>query len=176
MQKMAKDELDEYDYSDMARMPWEEPTQEDKNRKQMVRDIKFYYQEHPNEKHVPDFDYLMYYIWTRYISKKDYGYYPNIGLEFYENQKSNIGFKKLKDIIHAITTIAYRYGYNKGYKEMEKLHNDEVCEINTKHRDEVKDAEQKYCDHNWIKEWTWSCGGYKKCSKCGAIEDFYERD
>jgi len=33
------------------------------------------------------------------------------------------------------------------------------------------------CNHDWGEEhWTWSCGGYRKCSKCGAVKDFYERD
>lgn len=36
---------------------------------------------------------------------------------------------------------------------------------------------QKHCDHAWGREnWTWSCGGYRVCTKCGKVEDFYERD
>lgn len=33
------------------------------------------------------------------------------------------------------------------------------------------------CNHDWgPEEWTWSCGGYRKCRKCGAVKEFYERD
>ena len=45
--------------------------------------------------------------------------------------------------------------------------------ITEKTREEI----QEHCDHNWGEEhWTWSCGGYRKCTKCGKIAKLYERD
>lgn len=40
----------------------------------------------------------------------------------------------------------------------------------------LKEEIQEHCDHNWIEHWTWCCGGYMTCSKCGKTQDFYERD
>lgn len=35
---------------------------------------------------------------------------------------------------------------------------------------------QKKCKHRWYKTWTWHSGGFQKCTLCGRVETFYERD
>lgn len=50
-------------------------------------------------------------------------------------------------------------------EELEKEKKNKIAEI------------QSNCDHHWGPvEWTWSCGGYRTCTKCGLTEDYYERD
>lgn len=52
-----------------------------------------------------------------------------------------------------------------------------INKIKQDYNKKLKEEIQEHCDHEWGEEhWTWSCGGYRKCSKCGKTEDFYERD
>ena len=45
------------------------------------------------------------------------------------------------------------------------------------YRKEIKKSIQENCDHDFGPvTWTWSCGGYRVCNKCGKHEDYYERD
>lgn len=37
----------------------------------------------------------------------------------------------------------------------------------------TEDDIQRACKHHWGPDiWTWSCGGYYVCTKCGKIEEF----
>lgn len=52
-----------------------------------------------------------------------------------------------------------------------------INKIKQTYKEKTREEIQEHCDHNWgEKHWTWSCGGYRKCIKCGKIEEFYERD
>lgn len=52
-----------------------------------------------------------------------------------------------------------------------------IDNIKQTYKEILKEEIQKNCDHTWGEEhWTWSCGGYRKCTKCGKIKEFYERD
>ena len=58
----------------------------------------------------------------------------------------------------------------------EKNDAENIYKIKQDYDKKLKEEIQEHCDHNWIEHWTWCCGGYKTCSKCGKIQDFYERD
>ena len=58
----------------------------------------------------------------------------------------------------------------------EKNDAENIYKIKQDYEKKLKEGIQEHCDHNWIEHWTWCCGGYKICSKCGKIQDFYERD
>lgn len=52
-----------------------------------------------------------------------------------------------------------------------------INKIKQTYEEKLKEEIQEHCDHVWGEDhWTWSCGGYHKCTKCGKIEEFYERD
>lgn len=52
-----------------------------------------------------------------------------------------------------------------------------INKIKQKYKEKVIEEIQEHCDHVWGEDhWTWSCGGYHKCIKCGKTEEFYERD
>ena len=87
----------------------------------------------------------------------DYRDHPNLKPEF------NIGER------HAlIEAINFLKNENNDASHINKIKED----YNKKLKEEI----QEHCDHNWIEHWTWCCGGYLKCTKCGKEQDFYERD
>ena len=59
----------------------------------------------------------------------------------------------------------------------EKNDTENIYKIKQDYEKKLKEEIQEHCDHVWGEDhWTWSCGGYHKCTKCGKIEEFYERD
>lgn len=76
-------------------------------------------------------------------------------------------------------TEAERQALDYAIKFMSDDKNDasNIYKIKDDYNKKLKIEIQEHCDHTWGEEhWTWSCGGYHKCTKCGKIEDFYERD
>ena len=70
---------------------------------------------------------------------------------------------------------ALQYAIN--FMKNEKNDVNNIDKIKQDYEKKLKEEIQEYCDHIWGEDhWTWSCGGYRKCTKCGKIEDFYERD
>ncbi len=51
-----------------------------------------------------------------------------------------------------------------------------IFKIKQDYEQKLKEEIQEHCDHKWVKNWTWSCGGYLECLKCGKRQEFYERD
>lgn len=68
-------------------------------------------------------------------------------------------------------------GYAIEFMGDEKNDASNIYKIKDDYNKRLQSEIQSHCDHTWGEEhWTWSCGGYRKCTKCGKIEDFYERD
>ncbi len=76
-------------------------------------------------------------------------------------------------------TIGERYALIEAIDFLSNENNDanNISKIKEEYKETLKEEIQKNCDHTWGENhWTWSCGGYHKCTKCGKIEEFYERD
>jgi hypothetical protein len=76
-------------------------------------------------------------------------------------------------------TEAERQALDHAIKFMSDEKNDasNIYKIKDDYNKKLQSEIQAHCDHTWGEEhWTWSCGGYRKCTKCGKTEDFYERD
>lgn len=58
----------------------------------------------------------------------------------------------------------------------ERLEKEKEIEIKKERENIIKNMQSK-CNHDWGEvTWTWCCGGYRTCKKCGLTEDYYERD
>ena len=76
-------------------------------------------------------------------------------------------------------TTAEEYALKYAIDFLSNEHNDvnNINKIKEEYKETLKGEIQKNCDHTWGEDyWTWSCGGFHKCTKCGKIEEFYERD
>jgi len=76
-------------------------------------------------------------------------------------------------------TVAEEYALKYAIMFLKDEENDKknIDNIKQTYKETLKEEIQKNCDHVWGEDhWTWSCGGYHKCTKCGKIEEFYERD
>lgn len=61
--------------------------------------------------------------------------------------------------------------------ELEKFKRKKDEIIMEKRRNERISLRRRYCGHDFgPRVWTWECGGYRECRKCGEREEFYERD
>ena len=61
--------------------------------------------------------------------------------------------------------------------ELEKFKRKKEEIMEEKMEDERVRLRRRYCGHDFgPRVWTWECGGYRECRKCGEREEFYERD
>ena len=61
--------------------------------------------------------------------------------------------------------------------EIEKFKRKKEEIMEEKMEDERVRLRRRYCGHDFgPRVWTWECGGYRECRKCGEREEFYERD
>ena len=127
-----------------------------------------------------DFDYLMFYIWIHYLNGENIGYGYTNNEEYhkqYNDKTVTVSYEELKKIFGALIDMSFFKGHEEGTNEMKKVHYKELGELKDKHREEIRSAIREHCDHEWGPvNWTWSCGGYRTCRKCGKTEDYYERD
>ena len=64
-----------------------------------------------------------------------------------------------------------------GFINDEDNDKDNISKIKDDCMKKMKEEIQNRCDHVWDEEhWTCSTGGWRRCSKCGKTEIFYERD
>lgn len=87
----------------------------------------------------------------------------------FKYDKHNLPFDITKSEIDAIENII-------SFMENPDNDADNIYKIKQDYDKKLKIEIQEHCDHDWIEHWTWCCGGYLKCTKCGKTQDFYERD
>ncbi len=76
-------------------------------------------------------------------------------------------------------TAGELYALNKaiGFISDEDNDKENIDKIKDDCMKKMKEEIQNRCDHVWGEEhWICSTGGWRRCSKCGKIENFYERD
>jgi len=139
------------------------------------KEFESYYDDLSPKTIYEDFDYLMFYIWVHYLGGENLWY--NGDDTKYLDKKVTVSFEELKKVFGALIDMSFFKGNTEGIDEMKKDHYKELSKLEDKHRAEIRIAIQNHCVHDWGPvEWTWSCGGYRTCSKCGKTEDYYERD
>ena len=61
--------------------------------------------------------------------------------------------------------------------ELEKFKRKKEGILKEKRESERISLRRRYCGHDFgPRVWTWECGGYRECRKCGEREEFHERD
>ena len=95
------------------------------------------------------------------------------------NKVKDNRYNSLKNYFTSDFTEAERDALQYAIDFLSNEHNDanNINKIKEEYKETLKEEIQEHCDHTWGEDhWTWSCGGYHKCTKCGKIEEFYERD